>query len=338
MTKNTEKSKYKLIYFALIVQLIFLYFVKYLNQSLSLFEFSIFKTGNLFNLLIYSGLAFGIYISHNKQAVSGKGVKAFVVITWILLAGSFISTKIKIIPGNSYFLGLPSDKVLTGLFFLSYLIIFIYFLIFIWTGNFSSKKISFKTTVLNTLALFFLFLLTILVYSDNAGYTSGRWSLNKNDENVVVVLGAAVWSGNIPSPTLSSRVDKAIEILQKGFAGKIILTGGSAPGEMTESEVAFQYAKLKGVDTSKIVTESRTSSTTEQIRWIKNNLIPGELKSVELILISDSYHLPRVIEISKFFNLNIKVAESTHKLDFKDKLFNRMRECIALFNFWCFAL
>src|SRR3989304_2362266 len=116
----------------------------------------------------------------------------------------------------------------------------------------------------------------ILIYIDNAGYASGRWVLNKSNENIAMVLGAAVWSGNIPSPTLSSRVDKAIELLDKGFAGKIILTGGSAPGEMTESEVAFEYAKLKGVDTSRIVTESLSSSTAEQINWIKENLLAGD--------------------------------------------------------------
>ena len=79
-----------------------------------------------------------------------------------------------------------------------------------------------------------LLLIITLVYIDNVGYTSGRWILNKSKKNIAVVLGAAVWSGNIPSPTLSSRVDKALELLEQGFVGKIVFTGGKAPGELPE--------------------------------------------------------------------------------------------------------
>lgn len=183
--------------------------------------------------------------------------------------------------------------------------------------------------------LFFVF---ILVYIDNMSYASGRWALKKNNKNIAVVLGAAVWSGNIPSPTLSSRIDKALELLNESFAGKIVLTGGKAPGELSEAEVALEYARVKGIDTSKVVIENTTSSTSDQIRWISNELINEANKFTDIIIVSDAYHLPRVIEISKFFNLDIKVAESTHKQEFKDKIFTKIRECIAVFNFWNFAL
>jgi vancomycin permeability regulator SanA len=81
-----------------------------------------------------------------------------------------------------------------------------------------------------------------------------------------------------------------------------------------------------------------TSSTADQIKWIKNNILTNAKSSGDIILISDAYHLPRAIEISKFLNLNVKVAESVHKLNFKDLLYNKIRESIALFNFWNFAL
>lgn len=183
-----------------------------------------------------------------------------------------------------------------------------------------------------------IFLAFIFICIDNSSYSSGEWVLRKNKENIAVVLGAAVWTGNIPSPTLSSRVDKALDLLNKGFAGKIVLTGGKAPGEMSESEVAYEYAKIKGVDTSRITIEKQTSSTTDQIEWIKRNLLANKKSVGDIILVSDGYHLLRAIEISKFFNIDIKVAESDHKLNFKDKLYNKVRESIALFTFWNFAL
>jgi len=107
---------------------------------------------------------------------------------------------------------------------------------------------------------------------------------------------------------------------------------------MSESEVAYEYAKVKGVDISRIIIEKQTSSTTDQILWIKRNLISSKKSVGDIIIVSDGYHLLRIIEISKFFNINVKVAESEHKLNFEDKLYNKIRESIALFIFWNFAL
>lgn len=340
MIKVPDKIKPALIYILLIIQLISFCVIKYINQGLALSEFSFFKTGNLFNLLIYFMLIAGIFISNKKQPAvySSKYLLLITLASWVILIGAFVSTKVKIIPDSFFILSLPGDKIFTGLLFISYLFLLVYFILKIWIEVLFKKRTTVVRNIFNTVLLFILIFLIILIYVDNAGYSSGRWILNKNKNNIAVVLGAAVWSDNLPSPTLSSRVDKAIELLNEGFAGKIILTGGSAPGEMSESEVAFEYAKVKGVDTNKIVTESLTASTAEQIRWVKNNLSVKSKSDSDIILISDSYHLPRVIEISKFFNLDIKVAESSHKLSYKDKILTKVRECAALFNFWCFAL
>jgi vancomycin permeability regulator SanA len=270
--------------------------------------------------------------------MSFKTVVSFTILTWVLLIASFISTRIEIFSGTDYILSQPADKVLTGVLFFLFLFLLIFFLLHLWTSMLSKKNKSFIRTLYSTVLIFILFFILILIYIDNIGYASGKWVINKNQQNVAIVLGAAVWTGNIPSPTLSSRVDRAIELLEKDFAGKIVLTGGKAPGELSEAEVGYEYAKINGVDTSKVFIETYTSSTTDQMKWIKNNLSLNKDSVNEIIVVSDRYHLPRVIEISKFFNLDIKVAESFHKLDFKDNIYNKIREGIALFNFWSFAL
>ncbi len=181
------------------------------------------------------------------------------------------------------------------------------------------------------------FLIVTFLYLEASGYSSDNWSLSKDKKNIGVVLGAAVWSGNKPSPSLSSRVDKAIELFNKGYTGKILFTGSNAPGELSEAEVAFNYAREMGMDTTKISLEQVTTSSSEQIQFIKNKLEPDkEIK--DIIIISDSYHLPRILEISRFYNINIKVASSKLQLNFKDKLYNKIRESLALVVFWCFAL
>jgi len=338
---NKSQKKYIIaIIILLLAQLIFLFAVKYINQDLPLNYFSIAKTGNIFNLLIYSGVISGILIGirKTKSGISNKSVTIFLVISWFLLIISFITTKVKIVSAGIYFYEQPGDKVLTGTLFLFFLLTLFYFLIFLWSRIISKHRSTIVRNIFSTMLMLVLLLIFTLIYIDNIGYASGKWILNKSKKNVAVVLGAAVWSGNVPSPTLSSRVDKALELLEQGFVGKIVLTGGNAPGELPESEVAFEYARVNGVDTSKVIIENSTSSTADQIRWIRKNLLTENNSFGDIILISDAYHLPRAIEISKFYKLDIKVAESVHKQDFRDKIANKIRESIALFNFWNFAL
>lgn len=340
MPDNSKKNYLITIIILLLAQLIFLFAVKYMNQDLPVYYFSVAKTGNIFNLLIYVGIISGILIGirKNKPGITNKAITTFLLISWALLIISFITTKVKIVSAGVYIFDQPGDKVLTGLLFLLFLLTLFYFLIFLWSRIISKHRSTILRNIFSTFLMLLLLLILTLIYIDNVGYASGRWILNKSNKNISVVFGAAVWSGNVPSPTLSSRVDKALELLEQGFVGKLVLTGGNAPGELPESEVAYEYARVKGVDTSKVIFENLTSSTADQIRWIQNNLLTDNNSFEDIILISDAYHLPRAIEISKFFNLDVKVAESAHKLDFKDTFYNKLRESIALFNFWNFAL
>jgi len=323
----------------LILQLGFLYWIKYLNQDLPVSTFSIWEIGNLLNLFVYVGLIIPLFLILKKEKVllTKKTITLFQLISWLLLLLSFISTRVKIVSDGSYIFSQPLGKVITGLLFLTFLIALLYFLIYLWSLLISKQKPKLLRNIFLTILMVFFLFLFVMIYIDNIGYTSGRWALKKNEDNIGVVLGAAVWSGNIPSPTLSARVDKALDLLDQNFVGKIVLTGSNAPGELPESEVAYEYARVKGIDTTSVIVESFTSSTADQIRWIKNNLTTDN-SSIDIILISDAYHLPRAIEISKFFNIDVKVAESAHKLNFEDVFYNKIRESIAVFNFWNFAL
>lgn len=340
MTKNFKKNINVIVIVMLVLQLIILYLIKYYNQDLSLSYFSLIKTGNLINLFIYVGIIIGIYILNRNvgQRVSKKNLIIFLSTSYFLLLVSLISTKIDIISSSVYLYDQPGNKVMTGTIFLCYCFTLLYFLVYLWKNIFNKEGTSFLKNLLGSMLILVISLIVILIYVDNVSYTSDRWVLKKNKNNIAVVLGAAVWSGNVPSPTLSSRVDKALDLLNNGFAGKIVLTGGKAPGELSESEVAFEYARAKGVDTSKVIIENVTSSTSDQIRWIAEELITNQKNIEDIIIVSDPYHLPRAIEISKFYNLDIKVAESSHKQEIKDKVFTKIRESIAIFNFWNFAL
>jgi vancomycin permeability regulator SanA len=161
-------------------------------------------------------------------------------------------------------------------------------------------------------------------------------SVVKSQNNIAVVLGAAVWSNNIPSPSLAGRVDKAALLYKQSKISKIYLTGGNAPGELSESEVALKYILAKGLNRSNIILEKETTSTNEQIEYIRNKLLLKENENV--IVISDSYHLVRVLEISNFHNIKVQVVPSDLAQSFEQALYNNLRESLALTVFWFFAI
>ena len=339
MPRTSKTFQFLIIIVLLLMQILFLFFVKYHNQDLTFAEFSLKKIGNIFNVLIYSGLVLGIYITQKKlnSVKTVNKIKWFVFTSWLLLIVSFISTKVNVISHNVYFFNQQGDKVFTGILFLLFLFVLLYFFISIWNKILIENN-SIIRDLFSTVLMMILFLLLTFIYISESDYSYSERKLTKNKNNIAVVLGAAVWSGNIPSPTLSLRVDKALSLLSNGYAQKIVLTGGNAPGELAESEVAYEYAKVKGVDTTQVIIERKTSSTADQIKWIKKNLMLNKNSYSGIILVSDGYHLPRAIEISKFFNLEVKAAKSIHELNFREKIFTKFRESIALFFFWNFAL
>lgn len=334
--KTGDKNNYFILSgLILIVQLLLLYFVKYSNQKLSLTEFSITHTGNIINFIFILILIAGIFLLtlKTKTTVKKKYITLIIIIQFVLLGLSFIITKIDLPLSSSYILSQQGDKLLIGLSFTLYLYSILILLSIVWGMVFNKEKII-AGSFINGLFILAGLLLFSFIFINTKGYTSGKWALAKGRNNIGVVLGAAVWSDNQPSPTLSGRVDKAIELYKRGYINKILLTGSNAPGEDSEAAVALDYANLLNMDTSKIIIEEGTTSTTEQIKYIKNNISGYS----SIVVISDSYHLPRVLEISDFYNIDIKVAASDRKLDFKSSFYNKVRESVALLIFWCFAL
>lgn len=337
MIKNKKHFHVFLLSSIIVIQLLFLLFIKYSNQSLSLKEFSFANLGNLFNVVISIILIAGIAAYSKKLDWEIESLYFFSFITFLVLCLAYFSSKIKF-PGNGiYIAGQPGDKVFDACLFTFYEFLLFTFISYVWLKVFGSNRLIFVRSLANGVFLLIFFLLVTFLFIQTKGYNSVCWKITKNRNNTIVVLGAAVWSGNKPSPSLSGRVNEAIKLYNDGYGGKIILTGSNAPGEMSESEVAYEYAKSRGMDMDKVEFETTTTSTIEQVKFIRRNLIPHE-RSGKIIVVSDVYHLMRVLEVSKFFNADIKVAAAETNLDFQESVYRQLRESIALNVFWSFAL
>lgn len=323
----------------LIFHLVFTYKIKYNNQLLSLSDFSLYNIGNMLNLLVIVLLGIGLFVygvqKKNKLPVSR--VILFTAIISILLAAAYYSTTVDLPFQKIYYFGQHGNKLFVGLLFIIYITLLLTFTSYIWLSIFGRTSLIFTRSLLNSFIILFILLLFAFYTVNISDPSIDNEMIEADERNIAVVLGAAVWSNNRPSTILAARVDKALQLLDSNIVGKIQLTGSNAPGEFSEAVVAYNYAVSKGADPSKFLIEKNTTSTYEQIQFIRKVLMPKETIN-NVIVVSDNFHLVRIEEISKFHKIKIYAVASDLKLSFDKEIYNRLRESIGLIFFWFFAI
>ncbi len=321
-----------------IFDLLLLYYFKYSIHSLHFENLNLEYTGNSFNLIFYSLLIILIIANIlKKKAVTPNFLILFTAVMTLFLLSAVLSTEIKLPLPDTYLFVHPFRKVLIGALFSAYQyfqFVFIFTLLF---KLFEVKRyILVKAFFISMILIIAIVCFTFLYVTLKRTYRF-HFNGNKNIQYTAVVLGAAVWSHNTPSPNLRLRIDKAYELYKKGYVEKIQLTGSNAPGELSEAEVAYRYLKTKDVNLSDIWIENKTTSTDEQIQFIKNNLL-DKYRATRIVIISDKYHLVRVKEICKFYNIKATVLPSDLNLNFLHRISYEFRESIGLILFWFFAI
>ena len=321
-----------------IFNLFLLYYIKYSNQQLPLSDFSLTYIGNLFNLIFNLALITGlaIHILNKKSKLPSGFIYVLASLMTIFLFAAWIFSKSRFHLPDIMILNQPLNKIfVSGLFFIYQFIQFI-LTIEVWLSISGKSDFIFLRSLVDSVMITLLLLIFVFFYMSFSRVHAGYENFDKNGINVGVVLGAAVWT-NEPSPSLKSRVDKAFSLYKEGIIRKIQLTGGNAPGELSEAEIAYKYLKTKNIDTNDVRIEKRTTSTAEQIQFIKSNLSSNP-QTGEIIVISDSYHLPRVKQIADFYHLNLEVAASKMDLKLENKIYYKVRESAAILIFWLFAI
>lgn len=107
--------------------------------------------------------------------------------------------------------------------------------------------------------------------------------------STVVVLGCQV-RGTQPSHTLKMRLDAAYSYLSANPETKAVLSGGKGTHEdISEAQCMYNYLTDKGIDSTRLYLEDRSTTTQENIRFAKeiierNNLNPS------IAVVTDWYH------------------------------------------------
>lgn len=119
--------------------------------------------------------------------------------------------------------------------------------------------------------------------------------------DAIVVLGAAQYSGR-PSPVLQARLDHALALYRRGLAPRVILTGGTAPGDRTsEAAVGRSYLRRAGVPATAMLMEAEGRTTRASLTAVA--AVAGPLEIRRVILVSDPFHLLRARTIARRLGL-----------------------------------
>lgn len=336
--KAISKRGYILAIFIVLLNLVFLYYLKYSHHHLSLSDFSFAKIGNIINLAFATITIIGVFILYFKKVnITPNIIFLLLVLLNLFLLVVVIVNFIKIPSREYYLLTLSFTQVLIISAFCLFQFTQLFLMLLVWLKIFKIENFVYLRAAVNSIFISMGLLVFTLIFINTKLLSKGNEESGVNKSKIAVVLGAAVWSDNKPSPSLAFRVDKAAELYSQGIVNKIQLTGGNAPGELSEAEVSLKHILKKGIGRDDVWIEKNTTSTIEQVRFIKKELIQ-EKKFDSIVIISDIYHLQRVREICNFYNVKAEVAASSLNLKTDKIIFYQLRECIALILFWLFAL
>lgn len=128
--------------------------------------------------------------------------------------------------------------------------------------------------------------------------------------DIIAVLGAAEYNGT-PSPTFEGRLQQAQILFEKGFAPRVIVLGGSQPGDRTtEAEAGRDWLIARGLPEAAVIAEPKGRSTLESLTAAAAYMREHGLRSA--FLVSDPWHNLRIRRMARDLGIEAYVSATWH--------------------------
>ena len=309
-----------------IVSMLLLTFYRYHNQELPVHFFALSKTANVLGLLLatpfvllFLVLAATPRLHRMSLAFAAAG---YAIVGIVLLAiYSFFS---------------PAGENYVALAYLAWKAVELAWFVVALPPRERPRRHRWFTTALLSLGLILGTYLLVILAVLMSPIGSSVVEQPRTQFDAGVILGAAVWSRDRPSPVLRQRIRKGYDLLRNGTVQFLVVTGGHAPHELSEAEVARRELIKLGADPTRIVVETHTSSTLQQILFIRNQLLNQGWSS--FVIISDQFHLERALEICEFNGIDAIGVSSESPLGPENLAIYHLREAAALILYWTFGM
>jgi uncharacterized SAM-binding protein YcdF (DUF218 family) len=144
----------------------------------------------------------------------------------------------------------------------------------------------------------------VLIYCGTLQWKIMQYSQMKapNHADYLIILGANV-KGTVPSSVLQSRIDTAAIYLRENPKTIVIASGGKGSGEdISEAEAIKKGLLKKGINPSRILLESQSTSTYENMKFSKKFLPPDAKTGV---IVTNRFHLYRALMLARDQHLQV---------------------------------
>jgi len=149
--------------------------------------------------------------------------------------------------------------------------------------------------------------------------------------DAVVVLGARVLEGGVPSATLRARTEKAVELYHQGVAPRLVFSGGVGVYPPSEASVMLAVATALGVPADVCSLEEGSHSTEDNARLTAGVL--RRLGARRVVVVSDPYHLLRARQYFRLQGFEVATSpalRAERNLNALDRAYWTVREAVAL--------
>ena len=154
----------------------------------------------------------------------------------------------------------------------------------------------------------------------------GQKNVASGKHTYLIVLGAKVKPGGIPSLSLQYRLDAALDYLKENPQTKVIVSGGQGRDEeQTEASFMRDYLIANGIEKERILTEEQSTSTYENL-YYSFALLPETEQAVTIV--SSDFHLRRATYIANELGYETDVIVASTPRSVEVKL--NIRERLAL--------
>jgi vancomycin permeability regulator SanA len=127
----------------------------------------------------------------------------------------------------------------------------------------------------------------------------------KRTPTILVVMGAAVWPGGVPSKAMLRRIDSALANNPDGDA-VFIVSGGVGANPPSEAQAMRQLLLTAGIPSTQIRLDEESKNTLSSIRNCAKliRLIPHS----RVLVCSDRYHIPRCRWLFRLLGIKTEAA------------------------------
>ncbi|MDN6707287.1 YdcF family protein [Corynebacterium glyciniphilum] len=145
-----------------------------------------------------------------------------------------------------------------------------------------------------------------------------RWIPHRGDADlvdVIVVLGCGLVEGAV-SPLLAARVGKAVaEYTSREDTGTppllVVMSGGQGADETrAEAEAMAEYARGRGIPGDRILMETQSTNTEENLLFTEEVLEDAGLVDPALLFVTSNFHVLRSVSLSRQLRLRVRALGS----------------------------